>query len=258
MNRPTGNDIRFRENNTDQIFLKTGGYFGINGDPETYRLSVNGTSKFTSAMTFENTSNGQINFYNNSSTRYFRIGSNTVSSNYFTFQASTANGGTSFNTTPALSISAVNNAVAINTTAISGTDPTNGTNRNYKFNVQGDMNINGQLFQNNAEFVTSRWTKSTNESGNNIYRNSKVGIGNVPAPAYTLDVGGDINLIGILHINGNKQWLDSNGIIKIVNSADIAENVTIPSGLSTYSNGPIVIANGFTVDVSSGGTWSII
>ena len=258
LNRPTGNDIRFRENNTDQIFLKTGGYFGINGDPETYRLSVNGTSKFTSAMTFENTSNGQINFYNNSSTRYFRIGSNTVSSNYFTFQASTANGGTSFNTTPALSISAVNNAVAINTTAISGTDPTNGTNRNYKFNVQGDMNINGQLFQNNAEFVTSRWTKSTNESGNNIYRNSKVGIGNVPAPAYTLDVGGDINLIGILHINGNKQWLDSNGIIKIVNSADIAENVTIPSGLSTYSNGPIVIANGFTVDVSSGGTWSII
>ena len=37
LNRPTGQDIRFRENNSDQIYLKTGGYFGINGDPGTFR-----------------------------------------------------------------------------------------------------------------------------------------------------------------------------------------------------------------------------
>ena len=36
LNRPTGQDIRFRENNSDQIYLKTGGYFGINGDPGTF------------------------------------------------------------------------------------------------------------------------------------------------------------------------------------------------------------------------------
>ena len=50
------------------------------------------------------------------------------------------------------------NAVSINTTATSGTDPTNNTVRNYKLNIQGDVNFNGTLYQDNQEFVTSRWT----------------------------------------------------------------------------------------------------
>jgi hypothetical protein len=151
------------------------------------------------------------------------------------------------------------NAVAINTTAFSGvdsSDPQSPVTRNYKLNIAGDMNINGQLFQNNEEFVTSRWTESTNDSGANIYRPSKVGIGNVPAPAYQLDVAGDLNMTGIMYVGGVAQWFDTFGIIKS-SATNIAENVSIPSGQSGASVGEIQIDNGFTVEIQSGATWSI-
>ena len=199
LNRPSGNSMRFRENNSDQLFLNSGGYFGINGDPGTFRLSVGGTSQFTASMTFENTSAGQLNFYNNSATRYWRVGSNTQSNNFFTFEASDAAGSTNFTGSPALGIDGVNNAVTINTTDTSGVDPTDGsTVRNYKFNVQGDVNFNGQLFQNNAEFVTSRWTEASN--GADIYRLSRVGI-NKADPTYQLHVLGSANIEGQDFVN---------------------------------------------------------
>ena len=225
---------------------------------------INGTRIFNQARdltnvnstTIQNTGAGQLNFYNNSGTRYWRAGSNNNTTNFFTIEASDANGGTSFSGAPALAISGVNNAVTINTTTTSGTDPSDGTTvRNYKFNVQGDMNLNGQFFQNNAEFVTSRWTEATN--GNDIYRLSSVGI-NKADPQYTLDLDGDFNITGIQYINGNAQWLDSNGIIKIVQNADIAENITIGNSSDCFSNGPIVIATGYAVTIGSGSSWAII
>jgi len=226
----------------------------INRQPN-YNLEVDGTGFFSGILTLQNGGAGQINFYNNTGTRYWKVGSNTNTSNVFSFEASDANGGTAFSGAPAISLHGATNAVTINTTATSGTDPTDGsTVRNYKFNVEGDMNINGQLFQNNAEFVTSRWTEATN--GNDIYRLSKVGI-NKADPQYTLDLDGDFNITGIQYINGNAQWLDSNGIIKVVQNADIAENITIGNSTDAYSDGPIVIANGYTVTIGSGSTWSI-
>ena len=162
---------------------------------------------------------------------------------------------------PALAIQGTNNRVGINTNSFSGTDTstTPNTNRDYILNVQGDMNLNGQFFQNNEEFVTSRWTESSNDSGANIYRNSKVGIGNVPSPAYTLDVGGDLNMTGIMRVNGAAQWFDSYGIIKGGNDT-ISETVTIPNNVSASSNGPITIAagGGHVVTIGTGATWSII
>ena len=226
----------------------------INRQPN-YNLEVDGTGFFSGNLTIQNGGAGQFNFYNNSGTRYWRVGSNTNTSNVFSFEASDSNGSTAFTGAPTLSLHGATNAVTINTTATSGTDPTDGsTVRNYKFNVQGDMNINGQLFQDNAEFVTSRWTEATN--GNDIYRLSKVGI-NKADPQYTLDLDGDFNLTGIQYINGNAQWLDANGIIKIVQNADIAENINITNSTDCFSDGPIVIANGYTVDIGSGSSWSI-
>ena len=55
--------------------------------------------------------------------------------------------------------------------------------------------------------------------------------------------------------NGDKQWVDSYGVIK-TNRNNISENVTIPTGTNGLSTGPISINNGFTVTVN--GEWTIV
>ena len=238
---------------------------GVNVANPDRALDVGGAGRFTAALTFQNTSAGQLNFYNNSATRYWRVGSNTQSNNFFTFEASDAAGNTNFTGSPALGISGVNNAVTINTTSTSGVDPTDGsTVRNYKLNVQGDININGQLFQDNAEFVTSRWTEASN--GNDIYRLSRVGV-NKADPTYQLHVLGSVNIEGqdfvnqannrVLYANGIKQWLDTYGTFKS-NRNFVDENITIPSGYNAGSFGPITINNGIVITVADGGSWNIV
>ena len=55
--------------------------------------------------------------------------------------------------------------------------------------------------------------------------------------------------------NGDKQWVDSYGVIK-TNRNNISENVTIPTGTNGLSTGPISINGGFTVTVN--GEWTIV
>ena len=223
-----------------------------------YNLEVNGTGFFQSGIILDSAndnSGAPITFVGSSSYRNFRVGNQIVGNHLWTVQASTNNGGQNWNGTPAISVKGDVNAVSINTTSTSGTDPETNTNRNYKFNVQGDMNINGQFFQNNAEFVTSRWTEASN--GNDIYRQSRVGI-NRADPTYQLHISGDTNIEnGVLYANGVKQWLDSYGIFK-ANSNTVAENITVPANVNCVSAGPITIANGYTVTINSGGNWAIV
>ena len=176
-------------------------------------------------------------------------------------------GATDWKGTPALAIKGTNNQVAINTTAFGGqdqSDPQNIIDREYSLNVQGDMNINGVLYQNNEEFVTSRWTEATN--GADIYRLSKVGI-NQADPTYQLHIAGDVQIEGTsktngqvdatLYVNGQRQWVDSYGVIK-VQKTTIDEDVTIPAGVTAYSVGDIEITNGNTVTVSTNATWLLV
>ena len=58
-----------------------------------------------------------------------------------------------------------------------------------------------------------------------------------------------------LTANGDKQWVDSYGVIK-TNRTTIAENVTIPSGTNGISAGEIVIAD--TYEVTVNGEWVIV
>ena len=196
-------------------------------------------------------------------------------------------GAEDWNTTnPTIAMLGQFNRVGINTNSFGGTDTTvtPNVNRVYTLNVNGDVNIDGQLFQNNAEFVTSRW----NEVGNNIYRNSRVGVGETN-PAYTLDVGEDFtdtgesgrlrvqgtsrlegtltvstggiqitgtaNLKTAIQANGHTLYADTKGIIT-TQATTIDEDVTIPSGVTAYSIGDITIASGRTVVVN--GDWSLI
>ena len=55
--------------------------------------------------------------------------------------------------------------------------------------------------------------------------------------------------------NGDKQWVDSYGVIK-ANRNNISEDVTIPSGTNGLSTGPVSINSGFTVTVN--GEWVIV
>ena len=199
--------------------------------------------------------------------RGFRLGSNIGGGpDIFEIYASQTAGGDDWKSlatpaqAPALAIQGANNRVGINTNVFSGTDTSSSpnVNRDYILNVQGDMNLNGQFFQNNEEFVTSRWTESTNEQGANIYRPSKVGIGNVPAPAYPLDLLGDFNMTGVMRINGAAQWFDTYGVIRSTNTV-IDETVTIANNALATSNGPITIVagNNNVVTIGTGATWTI-
>ena len=196
----------------------------------------------------------------------FRIGNQLTTSDVFEI---TANDGTQGNlvwkATPALAVQGSYNRVAINTDQFGGVDPEDNTQRYYNLNIQGDININGLVYQNNSEFVTSRWTESDNEL--DIYRNSKVWInpdvnvnGFTGNPTYDLQVGGGSNdghlgMTGILYVNDAAQWIDTLGIIK-TNPDTIAEDVTIPANTNATSAGPITIPQGVTIDVI--GQWSIV
>ena len=126
------------------------------------------------------------------------------------------------------------------------------------------MNLNGQFFQNNAEFVTSRWTEASNQD--DIYRLSKVGI-NVADPTDTLEISGNVNIKGntftsgqcddVLEANGEKQYIDTKGIVKR-NSNTVSESLTIGSNDRCMSTGPIEVTGSAVVTVQSGGVWVVL
>ena len=240
---------------------------GIQTDDPAYPLDVAGAGRVRGTLYLDNAadnSGAPIQFLGSSSYRNFQIGNQVVANNLFTIQASTEGGGTTWNTTPAFSIDGSTNRISINTTATSGVDPTSNTTRNYQLNVAGDINLNGNLFQNNEPFVTSRWTEASN--GADIYRLSRVGI-NKANPTYQLHVLGSANIEGqdfvsnannrVLYANGDKQWIDTYGIFKS-NRNTINENITIPANVNSVSAGPITINNGVTVIISNGSSWSVV
>jgi hypothetical protein len=233
---------------------------GINVAAPGLALDVGGGAKFTEAITVQNTSNGALNFYNNTSTRYWRVGSNTQSNNFFTFEASDAAGGTTFSGSPALAIDGINNRVSINTTTNSSN--ATGTTVNYTLNVDGNVNFNGTLYQNNQPFVTSRWT----EGGGDIWRLSKVGI-NKATPLYTLHVAGNVNIEGTtmtsqavdqsMFVNGDRMWIDPYAVVKMHRN-NINQTITIPASSNAMTVGGTTINSGVTVTISAGSRWSVV
>ena len=246
---------------------------------DAYELDVNGSARVKTALNIARAENnggapaifagatgasdGSGGYLSN-----FRVGNQLLQADTFEITPSDGTqGALVWKSTPALAIQGSENRVAINTLQFGGTDTTVSpqVQREYQLNIQGDININGFVFQNNAEFVTSRWTESDNEL--DIYRESKVWInpdsteaGFTGDPDYDLQVGGGNNaghlgLHGVMYVRDTPQWIDTTGIIK--NSAStIAEDVTIPANANAMSIGPITIQPGITIDVI--GNWNII
>lgn len=145
--------------------------------------------------------------------------------------------------------------VGIGTTVFSSTQT--GGRIDYQLNVEGNVNFNGTLYQNNEPFITSRWTIATN--GIDAYRLSKIGINKVD-PVYELDVDGSIAINGsgkTLYANGIPQWVDDFGVIKTALNT-ISSNVVIPDNTNATSVGIINILNDAVVEIGENSTWVIL
>ena len=206
----------------------------------------------------------------------FRIGNQMIGGDVFEI---TANDGTqgslTWKSTPALAIQGTTNRVAINTDQFGGTDTTVTPNeaRVYALNIGGDININGKVYQDNAEFVTSRWTEADNEL--DIYRASKVWINADPTasaftgnPDYALQVSGSLGINGttlnadgssddVMYVNGDKLFVDKFGVFK-TNRNVIDYDVTIPANTNAVSAGPLTINSSTVVTIANGSSWSVV
>ena len=269
--RASNRDFIFRNNSNNKLTIQGDGGLKIENSGTNNGLEVDNMIVGIAGLTLGTTDNNDdapLYFYGATGASdgaggylsNFRVGNGIVGGDIFEITANDGSvGATDWKSTPALAIQGTNNRVGINTTAFSGTDnsdPSNPVDRDYNLNVQGDININGILYQNNAPFVTSRWTEAPNLV--DIYRTTKVGINFSSAkdPQEALDVEGDIYMTGTIKVNGQAQWLDTYGVIKVSRSS-IDEDVTIPTGNNGSSTGPITVANGFEVTVASGATWII-
>ena len=67
--------------------------------------------------------------------------------------------------------------------------------------------------------------------------------------------GSTVDFKDIISANGEKQWLDTYGIIK-ANKNSIDENVTIPVGTNGVTAGTVTVGAGYTVTVQ--GEWRIV
>ena len=225
---------------------------GVTNNSVNYTLDVRGSIGADTSITIGDASGNSgapIVFAGASGYKNFRIGNQVAGNDLFEITPSTGNGNTTFNLSTAAGLLMDGSGnTAIGKTSIDTT---------YKLEVQGNINFSGTLYQGGQPFVTSRWTETANTT--DIYRGTKVGINkpNNTNLTYDLDVTGTVGMTGILHANGDKQWLDSYGVFK-ANRNTIAENVSIPSNTNAMTAGPITINNGYTITIADGSSWSII
>jgi hypothetical protein len=262
------NTLILNTNATNRVTVNGTGEVGIGRTASTnIALDVAGSIRsFTNFAIRDASTNGgaPILFLGSSGFRNFRIGNQLLGNDVFEITPSTANGGSTWASTPAFAIRGADGNIAIGSTEFNNALAT----IQYKLNVSGNINFTGNLYQNGVAVGTSLWTGSAN--GLDIHRLSRVGI-NKTNPDFTLEVGGTnstgINITNpnfvsgtnesVLRANGNRQWVDSAGIIKC-NATTINEDVTIPAGTNAFSAGPITIASGRTVTMTNGAIWSIV
>ena len=148
----------------------------VNGHSELDNLNVSGVSTFAGAADF----NGDIDITGHTELDNLNV------SGVSTFVGITTNQSTFFGTQ--LSVAGLSTFVGFSTFGNSVSIANN-------LDVNGDINFNGSLFQDNQPFIASRWTATS--TGGDIYRLSNVGVGTSTLIA-TLTVGGDVNVSGVI------------------------------------------------------------
>ena len=268
--RADDRDFIFRNNSNNKLTIQGDGGLKIENSGTNNGLEVDNMIVGIAGLTLGTTANNDeapIYFLGNTGglvgggpdqLSNFRMGNGIISGDIFEITANDGSvGATSWKGIPALAIQGTNNRVAINTDSFQGNDPEDNTLRTYTLNIEGDVNFNGTLFQNNGEFVTSRWTEAPNEA--DIYRPSFVGINfqSDRNPEEALEVEGNIEVSGNLQINGDVQWIDTYGVIRTTRQT-IDENITVPNSTNALSHGIVNINNSRTVTVGAGAIWTIV
>ena len=268
--RASNRDFIFRNNSNNKLTIQGDGGLKIENSGTNNGLEVDNMIVGIAGLTLGTTANNDeapIYFLGNTGglvgggpdqLSNFRMGNGIISGDIFEITANDGSvGATSWKGIPALAIQGTNNRVAINTDSFQGNDPEDNTLRTYTLNIEGDVNFNGTLFQNNGEFVTSRWTEAPNEA--DIYRPSFVGINfqSDRNPEEALEVEGNIEVSGNLQINGDVQWIDTYGVIRTTRQT-IDENITVPNSTNALSHGIVNINNSRTVTVGAGAIWTIV
>ena len=268
--RADNRDFIFRNNSSNKLTIQGDGGLKIENSGTNNGLEVDNMIVGIAGLTLGTTANNDeapIYFLGNTGglvgggpdqLSNFRMGNGILSGDIFEITANDGSvGATSWKGVPALAIQGTNNRVAINTDSFQGNDPEDNTLRTYTLNIEGDVNFNGTLFQNNGEFVTSRWTEAPNEA--DIYRPSFVGINfqTDRNPEEALEVEGNIEVSGNLQINGDVQWIDTYGVIRTTRQT-IDEDITVPNSTNALSHGIVNINNTRTVTVGAGAIWTIV
>jgi hypothetical protein len=261
--RAQDRDFIFRNNSSNKLTIQgDGGVLIENSGTNKSLITDNDIQSKANFVAGDNSDNAGagLSLLGATGFRNFRVGNNFVSDGMFAVEYSSANGGNSFSggTIIAGFFDGTNARVGINTTTMQGNDSeANNQLRTYVLNVNGDFNIDGQLYQNNSEFVTSRWTESPN--GTDIYRASKVGVGFTTDkdPGFSLDVEGDFNVQGTTYIGGVRQYQDSQGIIKAFNDT-ILYDVDLEANSNSFSNGPIFVGAGVDIVFGNNAKWTIL
>jgi hypothetical protein len=123
----------------------------------------------------------------------------------------------------------------------SGSTP-GGVNSQVQYNKSGVLaGANISYFSANITTVFTDNTASTSNTTGAAVIAGGVGI------AGNLNVGGNISAYGLASTSG-----------LILNSLTISANYTIPPGYSAISVGPITVASGTVINISSGSRWAIV
>jgi hypothetical protein len=218
-NSGSGNGhIRLFTQGSERLIVTNNGNIGMGTSDPVYNLEVSRTSTIvTSGISY--LSGRYCNFYAGSST----AGINFDNSGYFSIASGTSKSSTNSN---GLIVSGnnnvgINNSNPLYTLDISGSinftgdllhnnilfSPTNITTSVLELEeiIYGSENITGlkNLMEEINDYVSTSWQFDVSNADNINYMTGNVGIG-ISNPVYSLDVSGDINLNGIIRINGTE------------------------------------------------------
>ncbi|CAB4170832.1 hypothetical protein UFOVP909_152 [uncultured Caudovirales phage] len=117
--------------------------------------------------------------------------------------------------------------------------------------ITGDLTYTSDSFNGSAN-VTGTGTLATVNSTTGAFGSSTL------IPVVTVNAKGLVTSVTTAAVSGGQYFGSAATKAITYNSNSIAENITITTGNNGLSAGPITIADGFTVTIADGATWTVV